>query len=301
MLQRNILLVVGTLLVLAGVGLSLAWVGGAGRTQGELIPQAAIPQGTPEKAAVQPTAEAVLEAAHFLPAGTLLRQGDVRWREVKPEESQPGTLLRSESPRTGFLGAITRRDFVQGEALITTELVKPGDRHFLSAVLAPGSRAVSLSVDAAQSFSGLILPGDRVDVILAQNLGDIHGLARKTVAETVLRNVRVIAVDQSLNAQKPASFELPAMAASRLPKTVTLEVSEVQAQKLFVAMQLGALQFSVRALEGSEPASGGSDLRAVTWAADVSPALGQLPRTPSQPLQGSTIESSIRRPPSLAF
>jgi pilus assembly protein CpaB len=167
--------------------------------------------------------------------------------------------------------------------------------------LRPGNRAVSISVDATQSSSGLVLPGDRVDVILVQNLGETHGPSQKVVAETALRNIRIIAVDQSINAHKSASPEGSLFAEPRLPRTVTLELTEAQAQKLFVAMQLGALQLSVRPLELSETAER-RDQAAATWAGDVSPALRQLSyKLPKSLPSGSTIESSIRVPPSLAF
>ncbi len=294
MLIRNILLAVGSILVLAGLGLSVLWIND----------MKSAPGTKPEPASAMPEVhlDAVLEAAHPLPAGTLLRPGDIRWKEIHPGESRPGALLRSQVPEAEFMGAITRREFADGEALAAADLVKPNDRRFLAAVLAPGTRAVSIAVDAPQSSSGLVLPGDRVDVILTQNLSN-SDLSHKTVAETVLRNVRIIAVDQRLNAQsKPGNAEPAAANETRMPKTVTLELNEAQAEKLFVAAQLGGLQLSVRPLEGSDPGSADEGVSSSTWASDVSPALRQISRKLPQPLpSGSTLESSIRRPPALAY
>ena len=109
-------------------------------------------------------------------------------------------------------------------------------------------------MDASQSVSGLILPDDRVDVLLIQSFGNsVADIARKQVGETVLTDVRVIAVDQSLNPiAKTALADRRVIAAeSQLPKLVTLEVSPRQAEVLLVASQLGRLGISVRALEGS--------------------------------------------------
>ncbi|MGO8955520.1 MAG: Flp pilus assembly protein CpaB [Rhodomicrobium sp.] len=296
MFIRNLLLAVGAVLVLAGLGLSLVWINqmqsGPAEVRQEFQTQA------PEV-----RLDALLEAAHPLPAGTLLRPGDIRWREIQPGASHPGVLLRNQVSDAEYLGAIARRDFSEGEALVAADLVKTGDRRFLSAVLKPGNRAVSIAVDAPQSSSGLVLPGDRVDVILTQNLGESAiDASHKTVAETVLRNVRVIAVDQRLNLQpKAVSTEL-APFESRMPKTVTLELNGTQAEKLFVAAQLGGLQLAVRPLEGSDPAVPGESGPSSTWAADVSPALRHASRKlPQAPPSGSTIEGSVRRPPALAY
>jgi pilus assembly protein CpaB len=293
MLRRNFVLVLGALLVFAGLGLSLVWMSEPG--------QQPVEPGQPQ--AAQAPREAVLEAAHSLPAGTLLRQEDLRWREIEPGQARPGSLLRSQNSGAEFYGAIIRRDFADGEALTSADLVKTTDRRFLSAVLRPGARAVSIAVDAPQSASGLVLPGDRVDVILTQNLGNAAGdSAHKTVAETVLRNVRIIALDQRLTAQSKGPQDGGASNEPPMPKTVTLELSEAEAQTLFVAAQLGGLQLSVRALEGPDRSAPSGETLSPTWAADVSPALRELSRPAPQALpSGSTIEALIRRPPAEGY
>jgi pilus assembly protein CpaB len=292
MLFRNFLLALGAAFVLAGLALGIFWLRQIGSPE-----VASSGPGT----AQTPNGQSVLAATRSLASGTLLRPTDIGWRDIKGGELRPGNLLRGQISETELLGTITRRDFADGEALIASELVMPGDRRFLAAVLTPGSRAASISVDAPQSASGLVLPGDRVDVILTQNLGDGAGdPKRKSVGETVLRNLRVIAVGPSLGPQaKPATPETAAPTPEgNVPKTVTLELGERQAETLFVAAQLGALQLSVRPLEGTSQASVDRRNGAPTWASDVSPALKELKVTvqPPEP-SGSTIESSIRRPP----
>jgi pilus assembly protein CpaB len=131
-----------------------------------------------------------------------------------------------------------------------------------------------------QSVAGLVLPGDRVDLILTQNFGAASpDPTRKSVGEIVLRNIRVVAVDQRLmefSAQKSADPKVPA-AAPRMPSSVTLEVSDVEAEHVLVAQQLGRVQLVIRSLENS--ATGGSSTEPVPppiWAGDVSPALRVL-------------------------
>ncbi len=171
----------------------------------------------------------------------------------------------------------------------------------MAAALKPGGRAVSIVVDASQSSSGLILPGDRIDVILIQSFGDTVEPSRREVAETVLVDVRVIAVDQSLNAvARVAPVERRVGSPEpQLPKTVSLEVSPRQAETLLVASQLGRLGVSVRALEGSGvPTVASAGNVGPTWASDVSPALKQFRERQQRPFTtGSSIEKSIRTVP----
>jgi pilus assembly protein CpaB len=286
MFVRNLLLVVGVLCLLGGAALSVVWFT---QTRSMSVEKAAIAR------------PAVLVATHPIPAGTLLRPEDIGWKEVGTEEIRPGNLVRGQISESAFVGAITRRDFAANEELIASELVKPSERQFLSAVLKPGTRAVSISVEAPQNAAGLILPGDRVDVILTQTFEEpAADPTRKSVAETVMQNVQVIAVDQSLSKEaKPAvaaGGTFTPATASRIPKTVTFEVTEQQAERLFVAAQLGRLQLSVRPLEGRTIADAEDKRkRAPTWASDVSSALSEL--APKQPQSSSTIERSVRRPP----
>jgi pilus assembly protein CpaB len=265
---RNVLLAVGALALLAGLTLVAFWL---------MRPHA------PEQAAKVPSA-AILVAARPIAAGTLLRSEDLSWKEIKPEAIAPNNIARdpaapaSEMP---YGGAVTRSDFAAGEALDPAALVKASDRGFLAAVLSPGARAVSIAVDAPQSAAGLALPGDRVDLILTQSFGpEIADTQRKAVGETVLTDVRVIAVDQLLSGvPKPNVVEQRVASAdtSHGPRTVTLEVSEREAERVLVAVQLGKVQLSVRALAGSGALQAQADLAPI-WAADVSPALRELGR-----------------------
>ena len=113
MLFRNALLAVGAILVCAGIGLSLFWLSQMGG--GPANEARSVPQPQPQPAEVR--REAVLEAAHSLPAGTLIRPADFQWHEIQPGEVRPGTILRKDASETEYLGAITRKDFASGEPL----------------------------------------------------------------------------------------------------------------------------------------------------------------------------------------
>jgi pilus assembly protein CpaB len=287
MFFRNVLFVLGTLCILGSAAFGYLW----------FLSQSAPVE--PQRVAETPPASiAILTAARAAPAGTLLQPQDIAWKGVGPGGLRPGNLVRGRVSEAEFLGASIRRAYAEGEPLIVSDLVKLSDRRFLAAVLRPGARAISISVDAAQSASGLILPGNHVDVILTQNLGEGK---RKVVAETILQDIRVIAVDQAINNQAKAASQPQFMGELRVPKTVTLELTTRQAEMVFVALQLGHLQLSVRPMDEASSASKEKEqphLAESTWGDDVSPALSQMvPETPAQP-SASTLESQVRRVPS---
>jgi pilus assembly protein CpaB len=158
------------------------------------------------------------------------------------------------------------------------DILRPRDRGFLAAVLSSGARAISVGVDAVTGNGGLIWPGDRVDVILTQQLDEKDTpLAKRFVSETVLNDVRVVAVDQSI-AQGAVSSTIDNVA-GRLAHTVTLEVTPQQAERAALAERLGKIMLAIRAVDGVPEATG---RRASIYGGDVSPALadGGAPSAP---------------------
>lgn len=294
MLFRNVLIIIGVVFILIGGVMMLNVIRKDTSSNPPVVQSSAV------KTPVVTQHEA-LTTAHTLKAGTLLRESDVEWKLLSQNQIRPGAILKGQAKSAEIFGAITRRDFAEGELLLPADLVMPNDRQFLAAVLRPGNRAVSISVDAPQSASGLVLPGDFVDVILTQNLGkNVADLSRRSVAETVLRNVRVIAVDRQLSKPANAKATVETVAGpGNVPKTVTLELNEQEAEKLFVATQLGSLQLSVRPLASLNGQKDATSPRSPTWASDVSPALREFAGKPAatQQAPATEIESLIRRPP----
>lgn len=273
MLLRNVLIALGAVALVAGVILTTVWLG---RTP------------TPEEMAHKPLpTQGVLVATRPIPAGTLLRAEDVEWKEVALDTVAPENIVRKPGAETEFFGAITRREFAAGDALVSSALIKPGDRNFLSAVLSPGDRAVSIAVDAPESAAGLVLPGDHVDLILTQTFApEAAGTEHRAVGETVLQNVRVIAVDQWLAtvAKPPSAERRIGTPESQIPRTVTLEVNERDAERVLVAAQLGKVELSVHAVAGAgEEQPQREAATAPTWASDVSPALRMIERREGPP------------------
>jgi pilus assembly protein CpaB len=255
-----------------------------------------------QKGSSQPTAQ-ILVATMPLPQGTLLREQDVTWQgvtETKPGEFvRPTTAALEANPalentvRASVYGAVLRHELPAGEPILQAAIAKPGDRDFLQVVLTPGERAIAIPVATGGASTGLLQPGDRVDVILTQNFkGDNAAnapLTRRSVSETVVENLRVLAIDEPDKVTapgRPAAAINPA--AGNFGRTVTLEVTAEQAEEINVATELGKLSLTLRSnLDNlaATPLATAPIVKAVnhnqlvdghvkaTWAGDVSPAL----------------------------
>jgi pilus assembly protein CpaB len=210
---------------------------------------------------------AVLAAAHPLRAGTLLKPEDLVARMVSRQEAGPDITPDTQEARRALIGAMVRRGLSVHDVLRAADVMRPGDHGFLAAVLNPGMRAISVGVDAVSGSDGLIWPGDRVDVILTQSLSNPAAPpARRIAAETVLQDVRVIAIDQQLvQGVAPEGNEGKA-------RTVTMEVTATEAEAVEVASRMGRLSLSVVAAAGSRLDAPAAPV-GTTWAGDVSPAL----------------------------
>jgi pilus assembly protein CpaB len=118
------------------------------------------------------------------------------------------------------------------EPVLSLKITGPGQRATLSALVKPGMKAVTIRVNDVEGVGGFVLPGDRVDVVLTRQID--KGSA---TTEVVLQNARVLAVDQSADER--------AIKAA-VAKSVTLEVSTVEAQKVWLASSVGNLSLLLR-------------------------------------------------------
>jgi len=220
----------------------------------------------------------IMSAAHPLKAGMLLKPDDIAARDVPREAVPEGSMPDSPSGRSELVGAMVRRPVTAGAAFVADDLLRPGDHGFLAAVLRPGKYAATVAVDAVSGSAGLIWPGDAVDLILTQTMETANlPPGRRVAAETVLHGVRVIAIDQHLAGGPP-----PGGGTAQENRTVTLEVSAAEAEKVQVAARIGRLSLVVRATDPGPPQE---NIAGPTWAGDVSPALGSS----AQPAGPATI------------
>lgn len=189
----------------------------------------------------------VLVAGKDIAVGSFIRADDLVWR-AWPSDAVSADYVK---PETGsmedFAGAVARSKIFANEPITLARVVHPGEQGFLAAVLEPGMRAVSVPVDASSGIAGFVFPGDRVDVLLSYRINgqeSSEGLGNvRHFSSTLLSAVRVLAVDQSID-----NVDGEAMPA----KTVTVEVSRKQAEKLALSLEFGSLSLSLRSLVATQ-------------------------------------------------
>ncbi|MGH7085751.1 MAG: Flp pilus assembly protein CpaB [Acetobacteraceae bacterium] len=217
-----------------------------------------------------PPKVAVLAAAHPLKPGVLLQPGDLKSESMLVAAVPAGATDDTPTLRAGLIGAMVRRPMLPGQPILPADVMRPGDHGFLAAVLAPGMRAATVGIDAISGGAGLIWPGDQVDLVLTQQISDTSlPLGKRLAAETVLSNVRVIAVDQRLvQGEDPNGLHT----VTNVGRTATLEVTPLEAEQVAVASRLGQLSLVVRSADQSVKQAERSP-PAIAWAGEVSPAL----------------------------
>jgi pilus assembly protein CpaB len=192
------------------------------------------------------TGPQVLVATRALPVGTIITAEAFRyqpWPEELVEEAyfiEGGDKAISQEE---LIGTVVRNAVTAGQPITQGSLVKPGDRGFLAAALSPGMRAVTVPVSALTGVAGFVFPGDRVDLVLTQNIAGPGGPPLK-VTETIIRNLRVLATDQR---SRPSVDDNGNTVVSKY-KLVTLEATPRIAEKITVAQSIGTLSLSLRAL-----------------------------------------------------
>jgi pilus assembly protein CpaB len=185
-------------------------------------------------------AKDVLVTAQDFQLGDAVTEGSLKWQEW-PEEGVTPELITSEQQPDAInelVGSIARAPFVAGEPIKSSKLVKPGEGGVLAAILPAGMRAVSTPITEESAAGGFILPNDRVDVILSRRIQVSD--SEQQVSETILRNVRVLAIGQTLETTSTEKFASGA--------TATLELTPRQTEILSLAQSMGQLSLSLRSL-----------------------------------------------------
>jgi pilus assembly protein CpaB len=204
---------------------------------------ASAPQASAQPAPV--AGPEVLVATRSLPVGTIIDAESLRF-QIWPEGLvQPAYYIKGAegADPTALLGTVVRNEITAGQPITQGALVKPGDRGFLAAALGPGMRAVTVAVSATSGVAGFVFPGDRVDLVLTQEVAGGGDGEPLKVSETVLRNVRVLAADQRTNSVDEAGNTV-----AQTVSTVTLEATPKIAEKIAVAQTIGQLSLSLRSI-----------------------------------------------------
>ena len=154
--------------------------------------------------------------------------------KVAEKAGQAAATLMGDNPIQAFEGAIVREAIAAGEPVTTRKVIRGGEGGYMSVVLSPGMRAVSVPVSAETAGGGFILPGDRVDVL--QSREDSEGAV---ITETLMRNLRVLAIDQATEPAEDSNTMIGAVA--------TLEAPAADAEVLVRGKAAGEMILALRA------------------------------------------------------
>ena len=233
--RKKLVLLLGALIIAVGTAFAArSMFMGGGAPQAEAAPP-------------KPVGPKVLVANRALPVGTIITADAMGFQQWPEELVQDAYYIEGNAQLEGLLGTVVRFPITAGEPVTMGSLVSPGDRGFLAAALGPGMRAVTVPVSVRTGVAGFVFPGDRVDLILTQTVQG-EGRPLKT-AETVLRNMRILATDQ--RTEKVENKET-GKTAPRVSRTVTLEVTPKLAEKVAVAQTLGTLTLALRSIADNQ-------------------------------------------------
>ncbi len=191
----------------------------------------------------------VLVAAKSVSAGSPVNSSNFKWQEWPEDNVVVGAIVREKRQKVeeAAKGRV-RRDMNANEMLLQSALTSAGKGNVLAASMDPGMRAVAIKVSAESMVGGFISPGDRVDVIVTYKVRmsgrggaseEMQNKVSSFASETVLENVRVLAIDQMAKKEDDKA---------KVGRTVTLEVDTKGAEMLSLATEMGDLSLSLRAL-----------------------------------------------------
>jgi pilus assembly protein CpaB len=193
----------------------------------------------------------VIIGAKDIPVGTKIKPGDLVWQEWPQKSLNPSYITEATGKIEEYNGAIVKDSVLKGEPIVAGDFIKAGDRGLLAALVAPGKYAISIDITPSSGSSGLIYPGDYVDVILSKRVTP-EGGSEYGNSETIVTNVKVLAMDIDLSA--------PADKPKAPPHVATLEVDQGQAETITAAQKEGTLSLALRSFERKEATSSGKGL-----------------------------------------
>lgn len=187
----------------------------------------------------------VLVAARDLMIGDVVTVDDLEWADWPEDNVVEGYLTEGSSPEAieEWAGTVVRIPMFELEPILTKKLVAKGDTGTMAALVTPGMRAISVEISTESASGGFILPNDYVDVIMTYQMtfvGPDGAPAEQTTSETILQNVRVLAIDQIHT--KDSETEGP----YQVGNTATLEVNNKEAELIALAERKGRLTLSLR-------------------------------------------------------
>lgn len=247
----------------------------------------------PVENSAQATTE-ILVVARDVAAGTKLQTDDLRYEEWPEHNRTPRMIVRQpdSDPKSQYLGQIARRPLTEGEPLSGAALIRTEQMGVLAGMLTPGMRAVSIAITNPSAVSGFITPGDKVDIVLAADLqrmveqgtGGRTPAIQRFAAETVLTDIRILAIDQQIARAKDGN--------TIQGKTATVEVTPKQAEILTAVGMLGQLQLVLRGLPMDKPETETASLSETGFTGDVDSSKALKTLLGSKPVHGHAASGS---------
>ena len=223
----------------------------------------------------------VLVSQRALPVGTIITADAVAFQPWPKDLVQDAYFLQDKTDMSKLLGTVVKNPITAGQPVTTGSLVAPGDRGFLAAALGPGMRAVTIPVSQREGVAGFVFPGDHVDLLLTQTVkgeGDSEPLR---ATETILKNLRVLATDQSTDQEtvdghtRVKGFSL-----------VTVEATPKIAEELAVSEALGSISLSLRSI-----ADNSAELEQVVASGQV-----KVPHGATKQQEDKLLQTAMTRP-----
>jgi pilus assembly protein CpaB len=228
-------LIVAGLAVVAGIG---AFMLSGGKPKTVVIEKPVLtaePKGPPM--------DEVLVATKNIAIGSMLDERNMAWKPWPKDSIAKTYIIKTANPKglTDYSGALTRSPLLAGEPINTVRIAKGEKGGVMAALLPEGMRAIAVSISPETGAGGFILPNDRVDVLLTKKeRGGAGGGRDSVVSETILPNVRVLAIDQTIQEKDGEKVVVG--------RTATLELSPRQAESLSMSKQLGEISLALRSL-----------------------------------------------------
>ncbi len=186
----------------------------------------------------------VLVARSDIALGQTVTPDDLQWQSWPSSTASSSFIRKTDRAEamSQIVGSIARSPFLAGDPIRETKLVKGNGSGFMAAILPTGMRAISTEISPETGAGGFILPNDKVDVILTKRDkgADRPGSADSINSETILTNIRVLAIDQTVGEKDGQKVVVG--------KTATLELKPDQAESLARARQAGTLSLALRSL-----------------------------------------------------
>ncbi len=224
-------------------------------------------------APIQPAkTAAIYVASQTIAVGSVITQEMVT-TQPWPEHLVLQGFVKVGQPTDTVVGMIARAPFQQNEPIISSKIANPNDPNFLAGGLPAGMRVVTIPLNEVDGIAGFVFPGDHVDLIYTHDIerwasvGDGNSAAapqkqRDTVTETLLTNVKVVAVDQRSSSVGATDKNGNLV----IPRSASLMVSQSDSQRIRLAQKTGTVSLVLRALADRES----SDPMIVTEKKDIS-------------------------------